>query len=218
MISVRWMAVVGIGLVALVSETSARANAAVDGDEWWQWALAEAIPQNPMLDTTGADCAVNQHGNVWFLAGTFGGGMVTRLCTISKNKQLFFPIINSVNIDTPNVCGQGPQSIPVDTLRAASKAFIDGATNVSAEIDGRPIPFERLTSPIFTVTLPAHSVFEPLCIGLGGVPAGRYHPAVDEGYYASVDDLSPGQHTLHLHADDPSNGFSQDVTYQLTVK
>ena len=192
----------------------------VDASDWWQWALATPTNHNPLVDTTGADCAVGQKGEVWFLAGTFGGGPVTRSCTIPRNKQLFFPLINSINIDTPNVCGQGPGDISVADLRSFSAAFIDGATNLSAELDGHPIPFARQVSPVFTVTLPADNLFDPICIGagLGDVPAGTYKPAVDDGFYTSLDVLAPGVHTLHVHADDPSAGTFQDVTYHLTVE
>jgi hypothetical protein len=74
-----------------------------------------------------------------FLAATLFGGTVERTCTVPAGKELFFPVINSVNIDTPNVCGQGPERIPVEDLRAFSAAFIEGATNLSVELDGKEI-------------------------------------------------------------------------------
>ena len=40
--------------------------------KWWQWAESIPLPINPIWDTTGADCAVSQYGDVWFLAGTAG--------------------------------------------------------------------------------------------------------------------------------------------------
>jgi hypothetical protein len=214
-----WVAVVAVGYSVVLPGKSAFAKNTtnVDGGDWWQWALAAPTNHNPLLDTTGADCAVGQTGKVWFLAGTFGGGMVTRSCTIPKNKQLFFPLINFVNIDTPGVCGQVGE-IPVADLRAAAKAFIDGATNLSAELDEQPIAFQREASPVFTATLPADNIFDAPCAGVSDVPAGKYKPAVDDGYYASIGELSPGTHTLHFHADDPSQGTSQDVTYHLTVE
>jgi hypothetical protein len=58
---------------------------------------------------------------------------------VPEGEALFFPVINSVNIDTPNVCGQGPEKIPVEDLRAVSAAFIDGASNLLAEVDGEAI-------------------------------------------------------------------------------
>jgi hypothetical protein len=222
MTNLQWMAVVGIGCSVVLPGTNAFAknDKNVDGGDFWQWALATPTNHNPLLDTTGADCAVGQTGKVWFLGGFFGGGSVKRSCTIPKNKQIFFPLINSINIDTPNVCGQGPDSIAVADLRMSSKVFIDGAINLSATLDGQPIPFQREVSPVFTTTLPADNVFDPICVGagLGDVPGGKFKPSVDDGYYAALDELSPGIHTLHFHADDPSQLTFQDVTYILTIQ
>src|SRR5215213_9512026 len=47
--------------------------------KWWQWAYSMPEADNPMVDNTGNNCAHNQSGPVWFVAGT-GGGAVTREC------------------------------------------------------------------------------------------------------------------------------------------
>jgi hypothetical protein len=156
---------------------------------------------------------------VWFLAGVFGGGTATRSCAIPKNKTIFFPLANQVNFNTPNVCGQDANDIPVDTLRAASAAFADGVVNMSAQLDGQPLTnIERLVSKVFTVTLPDDNVFDPVCNPFGfDVPGDKYKPAVDDGFYILLDRLSPGSHTLHFHAENPSQAFVVDVTYHLTV-
>jgi hypothetical protein len=221
MVLARFAAIVGIGAAFVLPGTSAFA-AKEDklGADWWQWALSAPTAHNPLLDTTGADCAVGQHGNLWFLAGVFGGGTVTRSCTIPKNKNIFFPLANQVNFNTPNVCGQDGNDIPVDTLRAGSAAFADGVIHLSAELDGQALTdIERLQSKVFTVTLPEDNVFDAVCIGLGlgDVPGDKYKPAVDDGFYLQLDRLSPGSHTLHFHAENPSQGFAVDVTYHLTV-
>jgi hypothetical protein len=79
--------------------------------KWWQWALSIPVFENPLLDQTGEKCMVGQRGPVWFLVGNFGGGDTTRSCSIPEGKRLFFPVINSVNIDTPNVrAGPGEDS------------------------------------------------------------------------------------------------------------
>src|SRR5262245_42961061 len=46
--------------------------------QWQQWRLSIPTPENPLLDPTGEHCMVGQRGAVWFLAGTSGGGAVTR--------------------------------------------------------------------------------------------------------------------------------------------
>src|SRR5262245_54265141 len=63
--------------------------------EWWQWALGIPAAGNPLIDTTGEDCAQRQVDNVWFLAGSVSGDPVVRTCEIPLGKSLFFPIINT---------------------------------------------------------------------------------------------------------------------------
>lgn len=185
--------------------------------QWWQWALSIPTAHYPPGDTTGENCMVGQRGSVWFLAGN-GGGSVTRTCAVPEGKALFFPVINSVNFDTPNVCGQGPDSLAVKDYRAFSAAFIDGATNLSVAVDGKTIKnLQRVRSRVFELALPEDNVFAVPCASLGGLPAGVYSPAVDEGFYVGLDPLEVGNHTLHIHAEQPSNNFILDVTYNLTV-
>jgi hypothetical protein len=58
--------------------------------QWWQVMLSIPTTVNPLLDTAGADCMVGQRGPVWFLAGTFGGGPVTRTCSIPEGEMAVF--------------------------------------------------------------------------------------------------------------------------------
>ena len=223
----RLIAIVGIGLGLMMPLNMAAADSQSFKQlsaEWWQWALSIPTSENPQLDTTGGKCVVGQRGSVWFLAGTFGGGTTTRTCSLPEGKVLFFPVINSVNIDTPNVCGQGPEKIPVEDLRALSATFIDGATNLLVEVDSESIEnFHRIQSKVFEVALPEDNVFDAPCASAGGVPAGIYSPAVDEGFYVQLTPLEVGNHTLHIHSENPgdpstsADDFVLDVTYNLTV-
>ena len=36
---------------------------------WWEFMVSIPAPNNPILDTTGADCGIAQAGPVWFLEG-----------------------------------------------------------------------------------------------------------------------------------------------------
>src|SRR3977135_307904 len=67
--------------------------------QWWQWALSIPTDQNPTLDTNGQDCMIGQRGSVWFLAGIFGGGTVSRTCAVPEDTTLFFPLINAINFN-----------------------------------------------------------------------------------------------------------------------
>jgi hypothetical protein len=166
-----------------------------------------------MNDTSGVNCMVGQSGPTWFLGGIFGGGSATRKCSIPADKQLFFPVINSINVNSPNVCGQGPGDISVNDLRSQVAPFIDNATNLSAKIDGKPQKMSRVKSDVFDVALPEDNIFNGPCGS--NVPAGVYSPAIDDGYYVMLNPLSAGPHTLKIHAE--SGSFNLDVKYDLNV-
>ncbi len=223
------LAVAAIGL-AVLTPTSARAPDSEDwkqlSAEWWQWALSIPAPQtiapqpagfpNPLLDTTGENCMVGQRGSVWFLAGTFYplGPSVTRTCSVPENKALFFPVYNSVWANSPNVCGQGPDNLSVKDMRAYAAYYVDAVTDISVQLDGREIKARRVKSEVFEIALPPDNLFVPPCGG--DSPAGIYSPAVDDGFYAEVDPLKVGNHTLHFQAQSQGTTL-QDVTYTLTV-
>jgi hypothetical protein len=64
------IAVVGIGLGLLLPIEAAWADSSSIRDltaQWWQWALSMPPSVNPVLDPTGAYCALGQRGSTWFL-------------------------------------------------------------------------------------------------------------------------------------------------------
>lgn len=180
---------------------------------WVQWVYSIPSSVNPVADTTGQHCMVGQSGRTWWLVPRFGGGEVQRACSVPQGTRLQFAVAGSAYVYTPGFCGDVPGT-PVRDLRAAIAAFTDTLT-VNVLLDGRPVPARRLRSAVFDVALPADNLFTQACGGPGSVPAGIYR-AVDDTYYAEVDDLAPGTYQLQLLA---TNGgtFNQNVTYQLTV-
>jgi hypothetical protein len=213
-----FLVIVGIGLALMMPICTALAES-LDrlSAEWWQWALSIPTSVNPQIDPTGQNAVVGQRGSVWFLAGVFFGGTATRTFSVPEGTQLFVPVINSVQINTPNVCGQ-IGTLSVKELRASAAAFIDGATNLSVTVEGVPIKnLQRVRSRIFVVALPVDNIFNSPCGGPGTVPPGIYSPAVDDGFYVLLDPLPLGHHALHFHSENPSQNFMEDVTYNLTV-
>ena len=191
--------------------------------EWWQWAYSLPLSQSPLTDSTGERCMFGQRGQVWFLAGFAGSGSATRNCSVPEGSTLFFPIINVVNFNTPNLCGNGPKNLSLSDLRQFVKQPIDGAHDLSVSVDGTPIKknlLQRVRSQVFEVALPGGSGPPPidnLCVDL---PGGIYSPAVDDGYYVSLGPLSPGSHTIYFHVESDLTLFGhfvQDVTYNLVV-
>ena len=174
---------------------------------WWQCALSIPAQVNPILDTTGVNCAQGQEDDVWFLAGTFGG-TVTRTCTIPAGKPIFFPLINNV----------GLKPFGYETLldlRRLAAGLIDTVTVLQATIDGtaaQDLFSFRFRSPSFTVIPPPHGLLPP---GWTKVP-GNTDPIVSDGYWLLLSPLPAGPHVIHFHAE-TSGGFALDVTYNLTI-
>jgi hypothetical protein len=208
---------------------------------WWQWAASIPFDQNPILDPTGADCAINQSGPVWFLAGT-SGFSTTRSCAVPAGKMIFFPIVNLLNdypclnlSDTPpkQRKSQDFQPGPGQSLEqfltvgyglfpGGARGAIDHVTSLSATLDGTPIqglalppenPPYRATSPMFEFNGDRSlQAFDP-CMGPG-------HKGVSDGYWIMLNALSPGPHTLSFDATEtyPNNPpFKVSVTYNIVV-
>jgi hypothetical protein len=186
--------------------------------DWWEWVASIPTPENPLLDTTGAECAVGQHGPVWFLTGIFGGSSpthVVRTCTVPAGKDIFFPVANSIFFNTPGVCGQ-PRNLSYSVEQARQYAT-EGLTSAArtAELDGTAIQsIQRVASVPFSVSLPEDNIFDAVCLSynLGNLPAGTYAPAADDGYYVLLTGLTPGKHTLRFQV----RGVL-DVTYKLNI-
>jgi hypothetical protein len=215
----RLLAIFGCGLLLSAGAASADVGP-LSGltAEWWQ--LVGSIPTsvNPGLDQTGADCMVGQRGPIWFLVGTFTSGPVTRSCSVPEGAWLFFPVVNEVNINTPNVCGQNSANQSVDYLRSQIAPLVDGATGLSVHLDGQAVKdVVRVKSLPFAITFPADNIFNSACGGAGTVPATTYSPAVDDGFYTLLAPLGVGTHLLHIQGQIPAAGFTVDVTYKLTV-
>lgn len=181
---------------------------------WWKWLLAQPSTVNPAADATGADCAQGQSGDVWFLAGNFGGA-TTRNCTIPSGKALFFPVVNVVWVQFKT----DPPATVKDLRQQLRPALLPSTLSVT--IDGRPVvkPEQYLDeSTVFTARLPDDNIFgvdDTLC---DRDRAGRLacSPSLDLGYYLFVRPLSKGAHTIRFTAATPV-GFSLDVTYNLQV-
>ena len=180
---------------------------------WLQWAMAIPAASNPILDPDGAYAAVGQSGQVWYLAGNFGG-QTERSITVPSGTALFFPIINAFWNNTPEY-GDAPWSPEQEAAaRAAVAGLVDTTTGAAIEIDGRPVPdldAYRVASLVGSCNLPAQGNI--LGVELEAVP----HPCVADGYWALLPPMSVGEHTVHFSGEF-GGGFSLDVTYHIRVR
>jgi hypothetical protein len=180
--------------------------------QWVQWIYSIPASVSPFTDITGQNCMVGQSGSTWYLAPRFGGGTASRTCTIPQGVKLQFAVAGSAYIYAPGFCGD-VAGVSDRDLRAIIAAFTDKVT-VNVTLDGERVKAKRVRSEVFATALPAENLFGPLC-GASPVPAGIYR-TVDDTYYAEIDNLRPGVHTLQMVA---TNGttFNQNLVYTLNV-
>jgi hypothetical protein len=197
---------------------SAYPPASVLAAQWWQWALAEPISDNPITDTTGQFAAVNQRGRVWFLAGSNSSGTtIKRTITVPAGKALFFPIVNVFDVEDGIGVPGGPLFMvhqPLQVAQAFVSSDIATATGLSCQVDGIPLQITAANleqSTPFSVFLPANNIV--------GVPAGVYFPFIDSGYYVLLNPLSATHHIIHFAGSITiPSALSLDVTYNITVQ
>jgi hypothetical protein len=200
------------------------------GALWWKWiyelpqtAAADGGAPNciiPFLDPTGADCAVGQSGDVFYLAGTGGGVVVRDKCVVPAGKAIFFPIL-SFSADNAGV--PAAMQLPETGLMGYVQKQLDGipSAGLSAEIDGVPIAnLARFKTKVtkFSYTLPPEpNVYT--CEGATGV-TGLVDPSYAAGYYIMLAPLVQGAHTLHFAGSSPATNppIMVDVTYHLTIE
>ena len=181
---------------------------------WWQWALSKPIEDSPLIggDPTYTEEQCNgepvtaTQGDTWFLAGSVSGP-VERTCSMQAGSQLFFPVVNRVWVFTD------PETDTDKQARESNQAFMTGLLSdpefsMIVTVDGEEVhSIVRGKSHFFEVQLPEDNVF--------GEPAGSYR-ALADGFWVELPPLPEGEHTIHWEMS--SSGFSQDVTYHLTVE
>ncbi len=180
--------------------------------QWVQWVYSIPASVNPFTDITGQNCMVGQNGSTWYLAPRLGGGTASRSCTIPQGVKLRFAVAGSAYIYAPGFCGD-VEGVSDRELRAIIAAFTD-KVKVNVTLNGERVKAKRLRSEVFATALPTQNLFVPLC-GASPVPAGIYR-TVDDTYYAEIDNLRPGVHTLHMVATNGTS-FNQNVVYTLNV-
>ncbi|MCC7543050.1 MAG: hypothetical protein IT379_42935, partial [Deltaproteobacteria bacterium] len=100
--------------------------------DWSRWLYETPASQHPVTDTTGEHCAVNQPGGeVFYLAGTYGGPMVTRTCAVPAGPALFVPFLVWFNDN-----GGVPMPVPDEELPQFVEQQLANGVQLSAELDG----------------------------------------------------------------------------------
>jgi len=160
---------------------------------WWRWDYSIPLGVDPNSDTSGANCGINQVGNVWFLAGPFG--TFTTHCTVPTGKFIVSAVVAFID-DYPCPFPFGPasgQSLEEFLLQDVGP-IVDGVGGVSAQLDGRSLPVPRIKTQLFSFNAAASlSTFDP-CI------TGSPQLGVSDGYFVFIEPLPRGDHVLELRS------------------
>jgi hypothetical protein len=186
------------------------------GAQWWQYVLGIPANENPLFDNTGAQCGLGQWGEVFFLVGTATTGPVVRKnCKVPADTGLFFPIINiSCAVPEDGSTAKDIEKVCSDIIDQVDKK------SLFLTIDGKSVPnLENFrASEFFSFTGSAHGPYETTgCVQeLQPCYADFRATAFSDGYWAMLNPLSLGKHTIHFGASIPPS-FTVDVTYELKV-
>lgn len=176
--------------------------------KFWQWTLSFTAPNDPFTDPTGALAGLNQSGPVFFVAGTAGGGPVTRAFTAPAGKYLLVPLLagelSQLEIGFDKTAAQ---------VRQAAKEQADLIDELHASINGVAVPnlfSYRVASPDFSFTAAAGN---PI-----GVPPGASGIAVADGYFLLISPLAVGEKlVLNFGGGISEFDFRVDVTANITA-
>lgn len=179
-------------------------------NDWWQWAASMPGSESPVQDLTGEDCAVNQRGPVWYLAGGFGTSLISRSCTVPKDQHIFFPVINMV------VYPPRGSSITCDAAKATAAQNNARHVFVRVFLDG----FELPNAGRFRVA--SHECFDLMGRWPADASAPVISPTATDGYWIMLRPLPPGRHKLEFRAlytnpDQAFGGMVQNISYDLLI-
>jgi hypothetical protein len=200
------------------------------GERVSQWIYQQPFATNPGFDQTGADCANQQQGPVWFIPPIFAlpsaprpiiqpPGTAVRTCTIPHQKALFLDIGEDVN-DFPCPASfnfnPAPGQSLFDFLIVTDKPIMDSVNLLQVWLDGQPIndvlSYRFISDDLFLIKGDVS-----LQVALDPCITGTRQPAIIDGFFLMFKPLEPGAHTILVHG---TNTFGDDrwFTYSLTIE
>ena len=165
-----------------------------------QWVATFARTSSPVSDTSGAQCAAKQSGDVWFLATSDGTAPVERSCAVPVGKTLFVPVASVLE-------RSGSREPDCAAMARSASGNLQHVDALSLTIDGRAVDALR-----------SYRQSSGGCFALGTrqVPRVEAKTAVADGYYVMLRPLSAGAHTLVVGARFDSVDVA--TTYRLDVR
>jgi hypothetical protein len=207
--------------------------------KWWKWAVSIPLAENPLFEN--GEFAQKGSGDVWFLAGAFGG-ILDRNANVPTGKWLFFPILNNlwwapndlayakevaikyVGLTPAQVSNLSDEELIGLLSNFFTEAYPDPSLfALSLTIDGVAVkdlaPF-RKTSPGFRF-VDTDLIDDLIELNAAG-PIDRKNTAVSAGYWIMLAPLKPGKHEIRFRVQmtnlvSSPDPFVLDITYHLTV-
>lgn len=173
---------------------------------WWEWILSIPRVDNPGYDKTGERISKNQHSEVLFLPGTFGG-IAERHISIPASKPILLPVINCTTS-----FAEEPRFKTEFQLMEFVRSQIDDIGDVHASIDGvelKNVEQYRVRSRIFDVLFPENNVYN--------AKPGQTRAASD-GFWLFLKPLSPGLHQIHTYGSCLLGKIRIEVKYNMRVQ
>ena len=184
-----------------------------------QWLYAQPFDHNPLIDMTGADCAVGQHGPVWFLPpiASSAPGNFSRSCSIPHGKAILLSMaFASATWPCPDpTYAPAPGQSLHDFLLADAKSFFMFAS-LDVSLDGRPIR-HALRHHYASENLFAFKGDPSLQSTFDSCITTKYQADVVYGYFMMFRPLKRGMHTLVRRSVGPT-GATNTFTYFLNVQ
>ena len=174
--------------------------------KWWQYVLSIPTPENPLTGGTGNQCVYQRIGNVGLVAVDPLVGETIE-CEVPAGMMLYLDILSAECSTVEEAPFYGGNE---EELRACALGF--SFTDLQASIDG--VTVQNLDqyihlSPLFEFTLPEDNI-----LGATDELVGQ---SVSNGAHLMLAPLSPGEHTIYLHATIPELEFTVDMNFDLTV-
>lgn len=180
---------------------------------WWDYNVDIGAEEHPRDNFSPERCNLDQEQNdpVYYLPDNLSGEE-QRNCTVPAGKAILAPLITGSCWDDDT----DPKLKTEQGLRDCSREGQEFGT-VSATLDGRQLQNleqYRATSEVFNMTVAENNAFQS--------PSGTF-PAMADGFFAFLEPLPPGEHTLVLEQSvlnpvQPEYNFASRTNYVLTVE
>jgi hypothetical protein len=182
-----------------------------------RWINEHPVTGHPVLDETGADCANGQDGEVFYLAGTFGGDPISRTCTLPAGQPLLIPIVNF----WWDNCGVAEaDQITEQEMKDNLVSQMESVDSATVTINGDSLGETVADFADYRTEVTAFSYTPPATDSLTeffGYPFQGNCDSFTTGYYVPLE-LKKGEHELNLTGGSTDLGFTVDVSYTLIIK